>query len=386
MDSCAICEPPSSKITSHTSPVKTFRYLFYPDITDSEWNSWKWQIKNTIRSVSDLKRIFELLPEEETACDNGTSLPLAITPYYAGVVYNNKQALRKTVIPTSFEYIKTKGEEDDPLHEENNSPVPCLVHRYPDRVLFLTTNVCASYCRYCTRSRMVAKDHTCVNTDQWKDAINYIASNPQIRDVLLSGGDPLTLPDEKIELLLDSLRRIEHIQIIRIGTKAPVVIPQRITPALTRMLRRYHPLLISVHFTHPGELTEETVEACERLADAGIPLGSQTVLLSGINDSVDTMKSLMHKLLMARVRPYYLYMCDPISGSMHFRTKVEKGVEIIKGLRGHTTGYAIPTFVIDAPGGGGKIPIMPDYIAGQDDNNIHLINYKGISYRYPQQV
>lgn len=386
MDACAIYEPPSRSNTPTTLYSQIFRATFYPDTTDAEWNNWRWQLKNTIRSSADLKRIFDLLPEEEAACETGTSLPLAITPYYAGVVYQNKETLRKAVIPTSFEYLKTKGEADDPLHEDKDSPVPCIVHRYPDRVLFLTTNTCASYCRYCTRSRMVAKDNTCISTHQWEKAIEYIASKPQIRDVLLSGGDPLTLPDEKIELLLDSLRKIEHVQIIRIGTKVPVVLPQRITPALTRMLRKYRPLLISIHFTHPGELTKETVDACGKLADVGIPLGSQTVLLADINNDIEVMKELMHKLLMACVKPYYLYQCDPITGSFHFRTKVEKGIEIIRNLRGFTSGYAVPTFVIDAPGGGGKIPIMPDYVMGQDDEGIKLMNYEGKSYKYPQQI
>jgi lysine 2,3-aminomutase len=276
------------------------------------------------------------------------------------------------------------GEADDPLGEDMDSPVPGLVHRYPDRVLFMVTDFCSTYCRYCTRSRMVGKSHDyCFNLDQWERAIKYIEATPAIRDVLLSGGDPLTLSDDRLDWMLSRLRRIPHVEFLRIGTKAPVVLPQRITPALTRMLKRYHPLWISIHFTHPDELTPETTQACARLADAGIPLGSQTVLLAGINDDVETMKRLMHGLLKIRVKPYYLYQCDPISGSSHFRTEVEKGLEIIRGLRGHTTGYAVPNYVIDAPGGGGKIPLLPDYVEGRDSDNLLLTNYKGGHYRYP---
>jgi lysine 2,3-aminomutase len=258
------------------------------------------------------------------------------------------------------------------------------VHRYPDRALFLVTGFCFTHCRYCTRSRMVgteSKDR-CMQ-DHWKQGINYIAANPSIRDVLISGGDPLTLPDESLEWLLNSLRGISHVELIRIGTKAPVVLPQRITPTLTRLLKRFHPLWMSIHFTHPAELTPEVSQACTRLADAGIPLGSQTVLLSGINDSVETMTALVHGLLRMRVKPYYLYQCDPIYGSAHFRTPVEKGLEIIKGLRGYTTGYAVPTFVVDAPGGGGKIPLLPNYVEGRDGDYLVLKNYAGKTYRYP---
>lgn len=275
-------------------------------------------------------------------------------------------------------------EARDPLKEDDDSPVPGLVHRYPDRVLFLVTSFCATYCRYCTRSRLVGNGRgSHFNFDQWQKAIAYIESTPTIRDVLLSGGDPLTLPDEKLEWLLSRLRRIPHVEFLRIGTKVPVVLPQRITAGLARMLRRYHPLWISIHFTHPDELTPEVAKACERLADAGIPLGSQTVLLAGVNDDVDTMKRLMHGLLRIRVRPYYLFQCDPTLGSAHFRTPVAKGMEIIHGLRGHTTGYAVPTYVIDAPGGGGKIPLLPDTIVGRDGDYLLLRNYEGLVFRYP---
>jgi len=283
------------------------------------------------------------------------------------------------------EYLRSPGEADDPLSEDHDTTTPGLVHRYPDRVLFLTTGFCSTYCRYCTRSRMVGEaggEYT-FSTSQWEKAAQYIEAHPEIRDCLLSGGDPLTIGDDKLEWLLARLRSIKHLEFLRIGTKVPVVLPQRVTPQLTRMLKRYHPLWMSIHFTHPDEITPEVAEACMRLADAGIPLGSQTVLLKGVNDDVDTMKRLMHKLLQIRVRPYYIYQCDPVSGTAHFRTPVEKGLEIIKALRGHTTGYACPTFVVDAPNGGGKIPLMPDYVVGREGADLLLTNFEGGTYRYP---
>ena len=261
---------------------------------------------------------------------------------------------------------------------------PGLVHRYPDRVLFLATGFCSTYCRYCTRSRMVGEPggEYSFSRHQWDAALAYIAAHPEIRDVLISGGDPLTLADDKLDFLLGRLRAIPHVEFIRLGSKVPTVLPQRITPALTAVLRKHHPLWLSIHFTHPSELTPEVTESTARLADAGIPLGSQTVLLRGINDDVATMTSLMHGLLKRRVKPYYLYQCDPITGSAHFRTPVAKGLEIIRGLRGHTTGYAVPNFVIDAPGGGGKIPLLPDYVVGRDGDDLLLRSFDGGGYRY----
>jgi lysine 2,3-aminomutase len=281
------------------------------------------------------------------------------------------------------ELLRMPEEADDPLDEENQSPVPGLVHRYPDRVLFLALDFYSTYCRYCTRSRFVGHGRLYFNRQRLEQALAYIRRTPTIRDVLLSGGDPLTLSDSRLDWLLTRLRQIKHVEIIRIGTKIPAVLPQRITTQLVRMLKRHHPLWMSLHFTHPDECTPEASRACQRLADAGIPLGSQTVLLKHINDSVETMGRLMHQLLRMRVRPYYLYQCDPISGSAHFRTPVDKGLEIIHGLRGFTSGYAVPTYVIDAPGGGGKIPLMPDYCQGRDGNDVVLRNYEGKIYRYP---
>ena len=385
----------STKKNSSFKPIidektRKFRKKYYSLVKDSEWNDWKWQLRNRIRSLSDLEKVINLSEDEKNAISrNINALPLAITPYYASLISKDDptHSIRRTVIPTTSEYIKMIGEADDPLSEDHDSPVPGIVHRYPDRVLFLTTGYCSVYCRYCTRSRMVGDDcKSHVTMEQWEKGIKYIESNPEIRDVLLSGGDPLTLSNEKLNWLLSKLSRIPHVEFIRIGTKVPVVLPQRITSSLTDILKKYHPLWISIHFTHPEEITKETSAACKKLADAGIPLGSQTVLLQGINDDVETMKKLYHGLLKIRVRPYYLYQCDPITGSSHFRTPVEKGIEIISGLRGHTSGYAVPHYVIDAPDGGGKIPLLPDYFAGRDGHHVVLRNYEGNIYKYPDNV
>ena len=370
--------------------ASAFRKRFFPDVAQTQWNDWRWQFRNRITHLQDLQRIITLSEDEIQAIKHpGNLFPVAITPYYASLLAKNNplQPLRRTVIPVTGEQMRTQGEAEDPLDEETDSPVPGLVHRYRDRVLFLATGICSTYCRYCTRSRVVGhKSSTSFNTSQMEGAIRYIEMNPSVRDVLISGGDPLTLSNERLSWLLSRLRRIPHVELLRIGTKTPVVLPQRITPALIHLLKRYHPLWISIHFTHPDELTPETAQACNRLADAGIPLGSQTVLLKGINDDVDVMKRLVHGLLQIRVKPYYLYQCDPILGSAHFRTPVEKGLEIIKGLRGHTTGYAVPTYVIDAPGGGGKIPLLPEYVVGREGEDLVLKNYKGLQYRYPDPV
>lgn len=369
---------------------KAFRIRFFPLATASEWNDWRWQIANRICRPEGIERILCLSEGERAAlCGQAGSVPLAVTPYYAALLDREdaNHPLRRSVIPVLEEYVRVPGEAEDPLAEDHDSPVPGIVHRYPDRVLFLVTSFCSTNCRYCTRSRIIG-DHQehIFNRSQWEGAIRYIERTPTVRDVLLSGGDPLTLPDEAIEWLLQQLRRIPHLEIVRIGTKAPVVLPQRVTPALCRTLKRYHPLWMSIHFTHPEEITPEVSQACERLADAGIPLGSQTVLLAGINDEVETMRRLVQGLLKIRVRPYYLYQCDPILGSSHFRTPVEKGLEIIRGLRGHTTGYAVPVYVIDAPGGGGKIPLLPEYAAGRDGDDLLLRNYEGGLFRYPDPV
>jgi lysine 2,3-aminomutase len=366
---------------------REFQRRYYPDATLDEWNDWRWQNRNRIRTVADLERIVELSADELGAIKrhNG-ALPLGIVPYYASLLdpKDPAQGLRRTVVPVLGEYDTSRGESNDPLGEDTHSPVPGLVHRYPDRVLLLVTNFCSVYCRYCTRARMVGSvGERSVKKTDIEVALNYIEQNKVIRDVLISGGDPLSLDDDRLEYILRRLRKMPHVEFVRIGSKQPVVQPMRITPALTRILRRYHPLWMSLHFTHPDELTPEVAEACARLADAGIPLGSQTVLLKDVNDNVETMTKLVHGLLRNRVRPYYLYQCDPISGSAHFRTPVSKGVEIIRGLRGHTTGYAVPTFVVDAPNGGGKIPITPDYVVGYENDELLLQSYDGGTYRYP---
>jgi lysine 2,3-aminomutase len=371
----------------NSSKARTFRKRFFPNATLQEWQDWHWQLRNRIRDVTTLGSLIRLSEDERHAMSGQAgALPLAITPYYASLLdpWNPQQALRRTVVPTVHEHFRSNGEADDPLHEDEDSPVPGIIHRYPDRVLFLATGNCSTYCRYCTRSRMVGhQGNHCLSNGEWEKGIAYIASHPEIRDVLLSGGDPLTLADEQLEWLLMNLRRIPSVEMIRIGTKAPAVLPQRITPSLVKMLKRYHPLWISIHATHPDEITPEMAKACTLLADAGIPLGSQTVLLSGINDNVETMKRLLHGLLKIRVKPYYLYQCDPIPGSSHFRTPVTKGLEMIRGLRGFTTGYAVPTYVIDAPGGGGKIPLLPEYVAGRENGDLILRNYEGNLFRYP---
>jgi lysine 2,3-aminomutase len=378
----------ASGIISPSQQSIEFLHKHFPSASIDDWNDWRWQVRNSIKSVSALKQFLNLTAEELTCDENDkVNLPIRITPYYASLLSGNDaaQAIRRSVVPVKEELYISPGEDHDPLCEEHSSPVPNLVHRYPDRVLFLITGFCSTYCRYCTRSHMVAQDDKLhLGKSRLEPAFEYIAANPAIRDVLLSGGDPLTLSDSYLEYVLSRLRAIPHVEIIRIGTKVPVVLPQRITKSLVTMLSKYHPLFMSIHFTHPDELTPEVAQATARLANAGIPLGSQTVLLKNINDEVQVIKRLMQGLLKLRVRPYYLYQCDPIPGSTHFRTPIEKGLEIIEGLRGHTSGYAVPHFVIDAPGGGGKIPILPEYFLGRDENgNIRLRNFEKKLFTYP---
>ncbi len=387
-----VCFPssPTSLVPAkppNLSRAKSFRKRFFPSATSADWNDWRWQLRNRITTTEQLEQIIALTESERQALQRSSStLPFAITPYYASLISPNNplDAIRRAVVPVVNELVVSSGEAHDPLGEESHTPVPGLVHRYPDRALFLTTDYCSNYCRYCTRSRMVGKSQDTRGIKaRWEKAFVYIEQHHEIRDVLLSGGDPLTLPDEMLEYILKRLRSISHVELIRIGTKTPAVLPQRITPELVRILKRYHPLWISIHAMHPDEQTPEMKKACERLANAGIPLGSQTVLLAGINDDVPTMKKLMQGLVNMRVKPYYLYQCDPIIGSAHFRTTVDKGLEIYQGLRGHTTGYAVPTYVIDAPGGGGKIPLLPETYLGREGNDILIRNYEGNIYRYP---
>jgi len=394
---CSSDEEPGAKTTIFSQneiPVQLvsnrsseFIHRYFPLATADSWNDWKWQLRNSITNIEDLKKIIKLSDKEILAINNLKGrLPLRITPYFASLIWNTNSShpLRRNVVPVVEELLQSSAEQSDPLHEHSYSPVKGIVHRYPDRVLFTVTQVCSSYCRYCTRSHSVGKLDKLGRQD-FEKAFNYIRSHKEVRDVLISGGDPLTLSDEVLDYILSNIRSIEHVEMVRIGSRVPVVLPQRITDNLINVLRKYHPLFISLHFSHPLEITDECAKACIKLADGGIPLGSQTVLLKGINDNVPVMKELMHKLLKIRVRPYYLYQCDLIPGSGHFRTTVKKGLEIIKGLRGFTSGYAVPTFVVDAPGGGGKIPLLPDYVVEHNDEKIVLRNYKGVICEYPEK-
>lgn len=368
--------------------TRAFYRRFYPDTSVTEWNDWHWQFQSRIRALDELARIFRLSEDERQAVSQHAGpLPVGITPYYASLMSRDDPAepLRRTHITTRAEDVRMPGESDDPLAEDHDTAAPGIVHRYPDRVLFLTTGTCATYCRYCTRARAVGNPggEYQFSPKHWEKALAYLEAHTEVRDVLLSGGDPLSISDEKLDWLLSRLRAMKHIEFLRIGSKIPMVLPQRITKALVGVLKKHHPLFMSLHITHPHEFTDESREALARLADAGIPLGSQTVLMKGINDDVAVIKPLMHLMLRNRVKPYYLYQVDPIRGSSHFRTNVEKGLEIIEGLRGYTTGYATPIFAVDAPGGGGKIQLAPDSVVGRDGDDLLLRNFEGGVYRYP---
>jgi len=362
-----------------------FRKRFYPEVSAREWNDWRWQLRNRIRDIEGLERLIELTDDERAAVLRRTgALPVGFTPYYASLISRDDPSdpIRKTMIPVQAEFVRSPGEMDDPLGEDPRSPVPGLVHTYTDKVLFLVTDFCATYCRYCTRSRLVGAGEFLPDRKLWEQALDYIRTHGEVRDVLLSGGDPLILSDDRLEWLLARLHEIPHVEFLRIGTKIPAVMPQRITPALVKMLKKYHPLFFSIHFTHPAELTKEAASACARIADAGIPMGSQTVLLAGVNDDPAVMKELMLGLLKMRVKPYYLHQCDAVAGSAHFRTPIATGKNIIRQLHGHTTGYAVPTYMLDAPGGGGKVPLTPDYVEGREGEAVVLRNHNGDKYHY----
>jgi len=359
----------------------------WKDVTDEQWNDWMWQLTHTIRTVDELKQVVNLTPEEEEGVRiSNQTIPLNITPYYALLMDPNdpKDPVRMQSVPLSSEMVRTKYDMEDPLHEDEDSPVPGLTHRYPDRVLFLVTNQCSMYCRYCTRRRFSGQIGMGVPKKQLDACIDYIRRTPEVRDVLLSGGDGLLINDRVLEYIISNLRAIPHVEIIRIGTRAPVVFPQRITENLCNILKKYHPIWLNTHFNHPKEITPEAKKACEMLANAGVPLGNQAVILAGINDCANTMKKLVHELVKIRVRPYYIYQCDLSEGIGHFRAPVSKGIEIIEQLRGHTSGYAIPTFVVDAPHGGGKIPVMPNYIISQSADKVVLRNFEGVITSYPE--
>ena len=352
-----------------------------------QWNDPAWQLRNRIQTLEQLEARLSLTPEERAGTIlAGKKLALGITPHFFNLVDKEDPdcPIRRQVVPRIEESVTNPDEMTDPCGEDSHMPVPGLVHRYPDRVLLLVTDRCASYCRYCTRSRVVSGAGEQELSVDLEGAFTYLEKHPEVRDVLLSGGDPLLLSDSKLDSILTRLRKIPSIEFVRIGSRIPIFLPQRITPALVAMLRKHHPLFLSVHTNHPKELTAEVKAGLERLADAGIPLGNQSVLLRGVNDRVETLKELFHKLLLCRVRPYYLYQCDLITGSAHLRTTIREGQEIMEQLRGHTTGYAVPTYVVDGPGGGGKIPIGPSYIVGMADDRVILKNYRGDVYEYPE--
>lgn len=358
----------------------------WQDVPMAKWNDWRWQLSNRLNSVEEMAQVVNLTEDERIGLSAPGRFRVDITPYFASLMDRDDPncPVRLQIMPTAKELVPFTSEMADSLNEDAHSPVPGLVHRYPDRVLMLVTTQCASYCRYCTRSRIVGDPSAQFSRTDYDAQIEYLERTPQVRDVLLSGGDPLTIPQRVLEDLLRRLRAIPHIEIIRIGSRVPVFMPQRITPELVEMLRQFHPLWLNTHFNHAKEITPEVQVALARMADAGIPLGCQTVLLAGVNDCPNIMKDLMHKLVMNRVRPYYIYQCDLVHGAGHFRTPVATGIEIMEHLRGHTSGYAVPTYVVDAPGGGGKIPVMPNYVVTQSADRVVLRNYEGFITAYTQ--
>jgi len=359
----------------------------WKDVKAEEWNDWKWQVRNRINTVKELKEIINLTSQEEEDIKKVLAkFRMGITPYYAAQMdkEDHKCPIRMQAVPTIAETHVGAADMTDPLSEDEDSPVEGLTHRYPDRVLFLVTDQCSMYCRHCTRRRFAGQQDKAVSTDKVDKQIDYIRKTPEVRDVLLSGGDALLISDEKLEYIIKKLREIPHVEIIRIGSRTPVVCPQRITDDLVNMLKKYHPIWLNTHYNHPKEITEESTAAIAKLADAGIPLGNQSVLLRGVNDCVHVMKDLVQKLVKIRVRPYYIYQCDLSLGIEHFRTTVGKGIEIMEGLRGHTSGYAVPTFVVDAPGGGGKTPVMPNYVVSRSSDKLILRNYEGVITTYTE--
>ncbi|MDN7026043.1 lysine 2,3-aminomutase [Methanoculleus sp. FWC-SCC1] len=360
------------------------------DTAIDRWKDWRWQVKHAVTDISTFERLLGIeFPEDEREALEETirKFPLRITPYYLSLIdaddYWNDPVFMQC-FPQPAELQVEACDMADPLAEDTDSPAPCITHRYPDRVLFLVSNVCAMYCRHCTRKRRVGDVDSIPDEAEILAGIAYIRENPCIRDVLLSGGDPFMLSDSRLDWILTELADIPHVEVVRIGTRTPVVLPYRITEKFTAMLKKHHPLWVNTHFNHPAEITASSREALRRLADAGIPLGNQSVLLAGVNDCPRIMKTLMHKLVQNRVRPYYLYQCDLSEGLAHFRTPVSKGIEIIENLIGHTSGFAVPTYVIDAPGGGGKIPVMPNYLISWSTNKVVLRNYEGVITTYQE--
>jgi lysine 2,3-aminomutase len=360
----------------------------FADVPDDQWSSWRWQLSHRLNSAEDIGRVIPLSESERRALSASNLFRVDITPYFISLIRPDDPAdpIRLQVIPTDAEMVPFTAMMEDSLAEDAHSPVPGLVHRYPDRVLMLVTTQCASYCRYCTRSRIVGDPSEQFSRAEFEMQIDYLKRTPQVRDVLLSGGDPLTLAPKLLEELIARLREIEHIEIIRIGSRVPVFMPMRVDEDFCNMLQKYHPIWLNIHVNHPNEITGELADACDRLTRAGVPLGNQSVLLAGINDCVHIQRQLVQELVRIRVRPYYLYQCDLVEGSGHFRTPVAKGIEIIEGLRGHTSGYAVPTYVIDAPGGGGKIPVMPNYQLSMSDHKMVLRNFEGYVTTYEEPI
>jgi lysine 2,3-aminomutase len=362
-----------------TGGFESRRAPAFRDVPDAQWNDWRWQLGHRLNKAEELERVFPLTASERSALTAGNLFRVDVTPYFASLIRPDDPAdpIRRQVIPTAAELTPFTAMMEDSLAEDRHSPVPGLVHRYPDRALMLVTTQCASYCRYCTRSRIVGDPSAQFSSTEYEEMLDYIRRTPQIRDVLISGGDPLTLAPKVLENLVASLRGIEHVEIIRIGSRVPVFLPMRVDDDLCAMLSKYHPVWLNIHVNHPNEITAELAEAADRLARAGIPLGNQSVLLAGVNDCVHIQRRLVRNLLRIRVRPYYLYQCDLVEGAGHFRTPVAKGIEIVEGLRGHTSGFAVPTFVVDAPGGGGKIPLAPNYLLSLSDHRVALRNFEG---------
>jgi lysine 2,3-aminomutase len=359
----------------------------FKDVTDAQWNDWRWQWRNRIEDAERLSKVIPLSAEAVAGIEKALSrVRMAITPYYASLIDPDDEGcpIRLQAVPRGFEAEKKPWESVDPLEEEADSPVEGLVHRYPDRVLFVVTEQCSMYCRHCTRRRVVGVTDRPVSDERLEAGIRYVREHKEVRDILVSGGDPFTLSDGKLERIVKSLREIPHVEIIRIGTRAPVAMPQRVTERLAAMLAKYHPVYVNLHFNHPKEITAEASMACAVLADHGIPLGNQTVLLRGVNNCPVVMKDLVHALVKIRVKPYYIYQCDLTWGLDHFRTTISEGLEIMEALRGHTTGFAVPTYVVDAPGGGGKIPLNPSYILTMGEGVVVVRNYEGVIAAYKE--
>jgi len=370
------------------TPFPSKRAPVYADVPDEKWNSWRWQLSNRINTPEEFDKVIRLTDSERKALSASHLFRVDITPYFISLIDPDdpNDPIRRQVVPTEKEMVPFTAMMEDSLAEDRHSPVPGLVHRYPDRVLMLVTTQCASYCRYCTRSRIVGDPSATFSRAEFEMQIEYLKRTPQVRDVLLSGGDPLVLAPRILEEILSRLREIPHIEILRIGTRVPVFLPMRVTDELTDMLQRYHPLWMNIHVNHSNEITAELAEACDRLTRAGIPLGNQSVLLGGVNDNVHVQRQLVHDLVRIRVRPYYLYQCDLVEGAGHFRTPVAKGIEIMEGLRGHTSGYAVPVYIVDAPGGGGKIPVGPNYLLSMSDHKVVLRNFEGFVTAYEEPI